>query len=163
MEELIQSIQRHLYKMKSRTRFFIAIGLLLLILGITWISFSTKNQAAIQVFNATINRDCAPWDGAAFTVSIPYDSGSVINISIWQSPDIKLPVTFSFPDETGQVGNAAYLLPSGEYEQLSGKVLFHRVDEEMPVEGDFTFTSERGEQFKGKFKANWGDEIVMCG
>ena len=163
MEELIQSIQRHLYKMKSRTRFFIAIGLLLLILGITWISFSTKNQAAIQVFNATINRDCAPWDGAAFTVSIPYDSGSVINISIWQSPDIKLPVSFSFPDETGQVGNAVYLLASGEYKQLSGEVSFSRVVEGSPVEGEFNFTSEKGEQFKGKFKANWGDEIVMCG
>ena len=163
MEELIQSIQRHLYKMKSRTRFFIAIGLIILVLGIAWYTFSTRNLQPVQVFTATINRDCAPWDGSAFTVSIPYDSGSVINISIWQSPDIKLPVSFSFPDETGQVGNAAYWSLSGEYEQLSGKVSFQRVGERSPVEGEFSFTSEKGEQFKGKFKANWGDEIVMCG
>ena len=158
-----QPIHRHLYKMKSRTRFFIAIGLIILVLGIAWYTFSTRNLQPVQVFTATINRDCAPWDGSAFTVSIPYDSGSVINISIWQSPDIKLPVTFSFPDETGQVGNAAYLLLSEEYEQLSGKVSFQRVGERSPVEGEFSFTSEKGEQFKGKFKANWGDEIVMCG
>ena len=149
--------------MKSRTRFFIAIGLIILVLGIAWYTFSTRNLQPVQVFTATINRDCAPWDGSAFTVSIPYDSGSVINISIWQSPDIKLPVTFSLPDETGQVGNAVYLSASGEYEQLSGKVLFHRVGEEMPVEGDFTFTSERGEQFKGRFVAEWGNLIAMCG
>ena len=127
--------------MKSRTQFFILIGLLVLISSITWISFSTRNQAAIPVFPATVNRDCAPWDGSAFTVSIPYNSESVINISIWQSPDIKLPVTFSFPDETGQVGNAAYWSLSGEYEQLSGKVSFQRVGERSPVEGEFSFTS----------------------
>ena len=96
-------------------------------------------------------------------MSIPYDSGSVINISIWQSPDIKFLSTFSFPDQTGSVGNAVYLSASGEYEQLNGKVLFHRVGEEMPIEGDFTFTSERGEQFKGRFVAEWGNQIVMCG
>jgi hypothetical protein len=149
--------------MKPRTQFFMAIGLLLLIFGITWISFSTRNQAAIQVFPATINRDCAPWDGSAFTVSIPYDQGSVINISIWKSPDIKLPVTFSFPDETGQVGNAIYLSPAGEYEQLSGKVSFTRVAEGSPVEGEFSFASERGERFNGKFEAQWENEIVYCG
>ena len=149
--------------MKSRTQFLILIGLLILISSITWISFSTRNQAAIQVFPATVNRDCAPWDGSAFTVSIPYDSGSVINISIWQSPDIKLPVKFSFPDETGQVGNAVYLSPSGEYEQLSGKVSFSRVGEESPVEGEFSFTSERGQEFRGRFTAEWENLIAMCG
>ena len=139
------------------------MGLVILVFGIAWYTFSTRNQAATPVFPATINRDCAPWDGAAFTVSIPVDNGTNIDISIWQSPDIKLPVTFSFPDETGQVGNAVDRSLSGEYEQLSGKVSFSRVVEGSPVEGDFTFTSERGEQFKGQFKAEWEDEIVMCG
>lgn len=156
-------MHRHLIKMKSRTQFFVVIGLLIVIFSITWISLSTRNQEPTQVFPATINRDCAPWDGAAFTVSIPYDSTSTITISIWQSPDIKLPITFSFPDETGQIG-FAYILPELDpLQQLSGKVLFRRVDSESPVEGEFNFMTESGERFKGKFEAQWGNEIVYCG
>jgi hypothetical protein len=147
--------------MKSRTFLVIAIGLL--ILGTALFTFSRRNQEPEQIYPATINRDCAPWDGAAFTVSIPYDSGSVINISIWQSPDIKLPSTFSFPDETGQIG-FAYTLPELDpLEELTGKVTFWRVGEERPVDGEFSLMSERGERFSGKFKAKWGDEIVYCG
>ena len=149
--------------MKSQTQFFIAIGLLILVLGIASFTFSTRNQQPVQVFPATINRDCAPWDGAAFTVSIPYDSGSVINISIWQSPDIKFPSTFSFPDETGQIG-FAYTLPELDpLEELTGKVTFWRVEQDVPVEGEFNFMTQRGKQFNGKFKAEWGNEVVYCG
>ena len=117
----------------------------------------------MQVFPATINRDCAPWDGAAFTVSIPYDSKSKVTISIWQSPDIKLPFTFSFPDETRQIG-FAYILPELDpLEELTGKVTFWRVEQDVPVEGEFDFMTQRGKHFKGKFKAEWGNQIVMCG
>ena len=122
--------------MKPRTQFLIAIGLIILVLGITWYSFSTRNQVSEEIFPATINRDCAPWDGAAFTVSVPMD-GEDINISIWQSPDISLPVTFSFPDETGQVGNASLQFQVGLSQPLSGEVFFWRADAESPVEGRF--------------------------
>ena len=145
--------------MKPRNQFLITIGLLILILGITWYTFSTRNQAAIQVFPATINRDCAPWDGSAFTVSVSMPDGEIINISIWQSPDISLPVTFSFPDDTGQIG-FAYIHPNN---QLSGEVFFLRVNEVSPVEGEFNLNDERGKQFNGKFKAEWGNVIAMCG
>jgi len=112
---------------------------------------------------ASINRDCAPWDGAAFRVSVPMDDGTVIDISIWQAPDIKFSKTFSFPDDSGQIGNAMIRSINGEYEALSGEVRFERVVEGMPVEGRFSFTSERGEAFNGQFKAEWGNVIVMCG
>jgi hypothetical protein len=149
--------------MKSRAQFFIVVGLLTLLFGITWFTFSTRNQDPLQVFPATINRDCAPWDGSAFTVSIPYDSTSTIMISIWQSSDIRLPITFSFPDETGQIG-LAYILPELDpLQQLSGKVRFRRVDGENPVNGEFNLFTEAGQEFKGRFEAEWGDEIVMCG
>ena len=144
--------------MKPRTQFLIVIGLIILVLGITWYSFSTRNQAAIEVFPATVNRGCAPWDGAAFTVSIPMDK-EMINISIWQPPEILVSVTFSFPDETGQIG-FAYIHPD---DRLSGKVFFLRVDEASPVEGDFDLKDHSGRQFKGKFKAEWGNEVVYCG
>ena len=149
--------------MKTRTQLFVVISLLTLILGIALFTFSTRNQEPAQVFPASINRDCAPWDGSAFTMSFRYDPVTTITVSIWQSPDIKFPTTFSFPDETGQIGYA-YILPELDpLEQLTGKVTFWRVEQGIPVEGEFNFTSSRGGQFKGKFKAEWGNEVVYCG
>ncbi len=149
--------------MRSKTQLFIFIGLLLYISVIAWAILAATDQTATQVFPATINRDCAPWDGAAFTVSIRYDSTTTITISIWKSPEISFPSTFSFPDETGQVGYA-YILPELDpLLQLSGDVFFQRVDGESPVEGKFDLHTEAGQQFKGQFKAAWGNEIVYCG
>jgi hypothetical protein len=149
--------------MKSRALYLTAIGLLVLILGSVWFALSTRTQEPAQIFPATANRDCAPWDGAAFTVSIRYDPTTTITISIWKSPDIKFPSTFSFPDETGQVGYA-YILPELDpLGQLSGEVFFWRVDGESPVEGQFDLVTDSGQQFKGQFKAEWGNEIVYCG
>ena len=145
--------------MKPRTQFLIVIGLITLILGVTWYSFSRRNLEPAPIFPATVNRDCAPWDGAAFTVLIPYDSMTTISISIWQSPDIKLPVTFSFPDDTGQIG-FAYTLAD---KPLSGEVFFLRVDEAWPVEGRFDLRDENGKRFIGKFKAEWSKVTAMCG
>ena len=139
------------------------IVLLFLILGIAWFTVSTRNQEPMQVFPAIVNRDCAPWDGAAFTVSIPYDSISTIEVSIWQSADIKLPTVYSFPDESGRIGNAVHRSQIGLAEQLTGKLFFWRVEQGMPIEGEFNFTSGRSGRFEGKFKAEWGNQITMCG
>jgi len=161
-EEHLQPLYRHLDMiMKSRTLFFIAIGIL--ILGIALFAFSTRNQTPAHLLPAAVNRDCAPWDGSAFTVQIPWQHGDVIAISIWKAPDIKVPVTFSFPDNTGQVGNASYQLASGDYEQLSGTIFFWRVAEGRPVEGRFELVTEAGQRFEGQFKADWGDQMMMCG
>ena len=147
--------------MKSRILLYIAIAFL--VLGTAWFIFSTREQQPNLVFPATINRDCAPWDGSAFTVSIPIRDGASITISIYQSPEITLPVTFSFPDETGRTGSTFLLLAVGAPEELNGKVSFPRIERDIPVEGKFNLFAETGEQFKGKFKAEWGNEIVMCG
>ena len=87
----------------------------------------------------------------------------MIDISIWKAPNIKLPITFSFPDNTGQVGNASYRLTSDKFAQLSGKVFFQRVDEGSAVEGKFELVAEAGQQFNGQFKAEWGNLVMMCG
>ena len=149
--------------MSPRTTFLIAVGLIILILGITWLSYSTRNQVPPQVFSAAFNRDCAPWDGAAFTVSVPLEDGTRLQISIWQSPDIQHPVTFSFPDETGQVGFAYIPTHPDNFQQLSGDVSFQRVEIGIPVEGEFDLTAESGERFHGMFTAEWGDQVVYCG
>jgi len=147
--------------MKSRTFFIIAISLF--ILGVALFTFFNRDQESSQAFPASVTRDCAPWDGAAFTVRVPMEAGKVISISIWQEPDIKFPVTFSFPDNTGQIGNAYQRSTPDEYGQLSGKVSFSRVNRENPIEGEFELTNEKGEKFIGKFIAEWDDQVVMCG
>ena len=139
------------------------VGLIILILGITWLSYSTRNQEPVKFFPATINRDCAPWDGAAFTLSISNEDETIIYVSTWQSPDIIHPITFSFPDETGQVGIAYIPTNSDAFQALSGEVSFQRVEEGTPVEGEFNFTTESGKQFEGRFKAEWGNQVVYCG
>ena len=155
------SIRRHVYKMKLRTRFFMAIGLIILLS--LWFRFSTRTQDAAQVFPATVNRDCAPWDGAAFTVSIRYDAVTTVMISIWQAPDLAFPVTFSFPDETMRIGTAYSVKELDPWEELSGKVWFERISPQKPVTGRFNLTSEGGAHFEGGFVAEWGNEAVYCG
>lgn len=149
--------------MKPRTQFIATVGLIILLFGITLVSFSSRDQTPAQIFPATVNQDCAPWDGSAFTVSVPIPDGTTIDISIWRSPEIKFPVNFSFPDATGQVGNALLLLPVGSPDELTGKVFFRRVDMEKPVEGKFDLINESGKQFKGQFVAEWGNRVVYCG
>jgi len=147
--------------MKSRILFLIAIGVL--ILGIALFTFSARNQEPAQIFPATVNRDCAPWDGSAFTVSIRYDPTTTITILIWQSPDIKIPTTFTFPDDTGQVGTA-YILPELDpLQQLRGTIFFWRVEEGRPIEGRFELVTEAGQRFEGQFKAEWANQIALCG
>jgi hypothetical protein len=162
-EEHIRVIHRHPHIMKPRTPAATVISLLILVLATVLFIVSTRSQGSLQTFPATVNRDCAPWDGSAFTVSIPYNTTSTIMISIWQSPDIRLPIAFSFPDETGQIG-FAYVLPELDpLQQLRGKVRFRRVAGESPVEGEFDLFTEAGRKFKGKFEAEWGNQIAMCG
>jgi hypothetical protein len=126
-----------------------------------------QNSEPTPVLPATINHDCAPWDGSAFTVSIPVEEGN-INISIYQSPEIKHPVTFSFTtfsfhEGTEKIGHSLFLPVTGSPEPLTGKVFFERVEEGTTVEGEYHFSTENGKQFLGKFKAEWESEIVYCG
>ena len=149
--------------MKSLTQFLIATAFLIFVIGIAWFFFSARIQQPAQILPAVINRDCAPWDGSAFTVSIPISDGTTIVISIWTTPDINFPVTYSFPDKTMNVGNAFVLYQAGSLEQLTGTVSVRRVEDGHPVEGKFDLSAENGKQFNGQFKAEWGNEVILCG
>lgn len=162
--EHVEQIHRHLYMVKSWTALTALVVFGVITLGILWL-FSTFKQEnpAYQLYDATISRDCAPWDGMAFTVSIPWREAARIDISIYQPPQIMLPVLFSFPDETLSKGNALFLPPAGFPEQLTGKVFFERVAAGKIVEGRFELISERGVAFRGKFQAEWENQPVYCG
>lgn len=135
----------------------------LIIAIILWIYFTTQAAGDATVFEATVNHDCAPWDGMAYTITIPYRAGSMIDVSIWKSPDFQFPVTYSFPDSSGGVGTAIHQSAFGSFQQLSGKITLQPFDVGSPIVGSFNFTSESGEQFKGNFKAEWGNQSAICG
>ena len=147
--------------MAPRNQLLLIVAVLALFLGIALLTFLRWDEEPAQVYPATIDRDCAPWDGAAFTVSIPLDNGG-IRISIYRSPELRLPATFTFPDETLMEGNASLLLPIAMPEPLNGRVSFLRVEHGIPVEGAFDLVTQSGREFKGKFQAEWGNQVVYC-
>ena len=151
--------------MKSRGLWNAMIGPLLFALGIGLYLLVAGQAGSAAPQEARVDRDCAPADGPAFTLTISVDRepGATILISIWHSPDFVLPTAFSLPDETGGTGNAVLRPVSGPDEPLSGRVSFRQVKLGEPVEGQFNLTSESGEIFSGRFRAAWGMTTIPCG
>ena len=149
--------------MKTRILPYMLVGLFVVAGGTIWSLLSMKDQEGTRVFEATVNRECAPWDGSAFKVSIPYDPGSVVEFSIWRSPDIKLPNTFTFVDQNGKIGDAFYVPLFHTAEPLNGTVSFKQVEEDSPVTGEFNLRTEKGDRFYGKFHAIWENKVMICG
>jgi hypothetical protein len=148
-------------RMKSRILFFAAAALLVMVAAILFMLLA-RVEEPLPLFPARVDRDCAPWDGAAFTMSIPLDK-ETITISIYQPPNIQRFVRFSFPDETLREGHALLVLPVDVPETLTGQVSFQRVEQGVPVDGQFDLSTEGGRHFKGTFLADWGNETVYCG
>jgi hypothetical protein len=147
--------------LKSRMALVLAISLL--ILGAALYTLVNRTARTLPAFAASVRRDCAPADGPAFTVEIPLQDGRVISISVWQSPDIIFPKTFSFMNDSRQPGNVSLIHPAGLSEQLVGEVTFQHVQQATPIEGQFRLRSEGGEQFEGQFEAKWDGQVVFCG
>jgi len=147
--------------MNTRTFSLLPISLSLLLLAVIYGCAPQNDSEPLQVFPATVNQDCAPWDGGAFTIMIPYNAVSTIQISIWDLSDPDHRSTFSFPDETGRVGHAA--LHASSTETLGGTVSLSAVEEGRPLEGEFDLFTEAGKRLRGKFIAAWGDFVALCG
>jgi hypothetical protein len=130
---------------------------------ILWIYFATQPLRTEAVFEATVNSDCAPWDGMAYTITIPQPAGTGIIVSIWQSPDFQFPVTYSFPDSGGRVGTAVSQPTSGIVQQLNGTITLQPFSLGKPIEGRINFTSNAGRQYIGNFTAQWGTQRALCG
>ncbi|MBM3125184.1 MAG: hypothetical protein FJZ87_08925 [Chloroflexi bacterium] len=148
---------------KPRTAPYGLITVPILLLGGLWYLYVLQSQESVQVFAASVVRDCAPWDGPAFTVSIPYEAGTIINISIYESPNIDHPARYSLPQGYSQVGQAVYFIRYSFSIPLTGKVSFPRVELGRPLEGEFDLRTESGHRLNGRFEAEWIDEIVYCG
>lgn len=147
----------------------IFLGLLLVSLWIVEKRINARPQAAGDIFNAEISRACAPWDGPAFSVSIPTLAGAqeikppLIHVSIWHAPNWKGRRRFVFPDQTGKNGGVFLRPRVGSMQELQGHVAFKSVKVDEVVEGEFDLQSPTGNRFRGKFRAKWTGQIQRCG
>lgn len=141
-------------------RFFL---LWLLLAGFILSACTAPAVPSAPTFPAVIQADCAPWDGAAFTLSIPFDTGQLARISIYRAPDFQLRTTFSFPDTTGRVGNAVYQPELGEAQTITGRLTVDPVALDTPVRGEFDLQSTDGLRMRGRFEATWIQAQAMCG
>jgi hypothetical protein len=140
--------------MKTQLAFTV---MLVLILG----ACAPSQQA--PALPATINRDCGPADGPAFTVEIPMDARGRLVVSIWQAPEISGRARFTLTDPTDVTGSATLFTSAESFEPLSGTITFEGVNAERPVQGDLSLVSASGEVFEGAFTAEWGDFQAYCG
>ncbi len=140
-----------------------SLGLQALVFGSLLLSSCVTAPTPSGVFMpATVSADCAPWDGAAFTISIPY-AQDTLYISIWRSADIPAPSRFSFPEPSGRSGAAIYQTSTGQVDALRGRVNLGRVDKAHPIDGEFDLQSETGLNFYGRFSAGWDRRETYCG
>ena len=144
---------------RQRTALWITLSLLLAVSLAGCVSAPGKGP----VLAATINRDCGPADGPAFTVTAPWGEGGQVIVSIWQAPDISRRTTFTLSDPTDQTGSATLFTAKDALEPLSGTVTFEAVSSERPVEGSFRFVTGAGEVVEGSFTAQWIESQAMCG
>jgi hypothetical protein len=148
--------------MNSRNRLYAFVALLFLLVGAIMFVLLTRAPEPVVLLPASVARDCAPWDGPAFTVSIPLEE-TVVRISIYHPPEIPRAVRFSFADDILREGHALLLLPADMTETLTGTVSFQRVEHGTPLEGRFDLSTGSGRKFRGAFLATWDNEIVYCG
>jgi hypothetical protein len=141
-----------------------------LVLLLSALAFAQRVPDASMFFGEA-SRDCAPWDGAAFSVSIPLVAGlrrmdfPLIHVSVWQAPGLNLKGAehFEFPDVTGKIG-AAFIQPrSGPVTPLHGTISFKRVMPNETTQGQFDFVVPNGRRYSGKFTATWNGKMMMCG
>lgn len=119
---------------------------------------------------ATVRPDCAPWDGPAFTITVPLarrstEPTTILTIAIWEPADGRTPLSFVFPRDGARAQGSVTLQPRpGVSGLLSGQVRFRSLNSRQPVEGSFDLVSKGGEIIRGTFRARWEfGQRMLCG
>jgi hypothetical protein len=114
------------------------------------------------MYFASASQDCTGRGAWKFGIWIDITQQDVIVISVYEAPSFESPVTFSFPSGSFNRHEAMIYRPGGLQEPLAGKVELSHAVQAIPTDGRFDLQTPGGEQFIGKFKAEWGDVIINC-
>ena len=113
-------------------------------------------------------RDCAPWDGPAFTVAVGREGATSVDparpwlrISIWQEAGTRHGVTYRFPDTTQKLGAVEY--GGTAFPSVNGTVTFPSAVSEEVVAGSFDFMTPDGRHLAGRFRGGWRPVAALCG
>lgn len=142
-------------------------GLLALGLPTDLLASPGQQPGSATALPAQIWNDCAPWDGAAFTVTVPLPARagrppSTLFISIWKGPNLPDPSQFNFPTDA-KIGATRLEPRPGLDGLLKGRVSLQSVLPSQPVLGSFELMSLTGEAVRGRFRATWVTRQARCG
>ena len=125
----------------------------------------TRPEAVVA---ARIARTCAPWDGAAFTVSVSAGSAAdpaalpALQLSVWSSPqfDGERKVVFAKGDDRS--GVAFYAETAERSTPLTGEATFRQAADGS-IEGTLRLQAADGRRFERRFRGRLDPGTVMCG
>ena len=145
------------------------VGLIVLLFaGALLLTVIARNAKAwpapesLRTYSASASQDCAGRGAWKFGIWIDITQQDMIVISVYEAPSFESPVTFSFPSGAFNKHDAVLYRFGGIQESLSGKVEFFQAVQAITIEGRFNLQTPSGEQFIGKFKAEWGDVVINC-
>lgn len=130
-----------------------------------------------RVFQGTATPSCAPWDGEAYTFTLPVfeapascdapPAGAYVRIAVWDSAQLPLSAGDSFTfDDTGATGGG-WSHPTGDpgtYETASsGSLSLVSWSETAGGVGTWTLTLADGSTLSGGLDALWCPADILCG
>lgn len=116
---------------------------------------------------AHIARTCAPWDGAAFSVSVPVGHGvdpaalPALQLSVWSSPQFDGERTVVFADGDDRAGLAFHVETPERTTPLTGEVTFRQAAD-GGIEGTLRLKDADGRRFERRFRGRLDGGAVMC-
>ena len=120
---------------------------------------------------AYARRDCAPWDGPAFSVVLtdtPAQPDSLttsfLRIAVWRGIESAIGRTLAWEGTTSQVGTASRCQADGRCEEASrGEIRVEWRTADSLLGGEFRVDFGRTRSERGRFTAAWVPDRVMCG
>ncbi|MGN6153603.1 MAG: hypothetical protein ACTHOH_16600 [Lysobacteraceae bacterium] len=126
----------------------------------------TRPEAAAT---AQIARSCAPWDGAAFTVSVPATGDGVdpaalpaLRLSVWSAPQFDGERTVVFAEGDDRTGMALYAETVDRATPLTGEATFRQAADGS-IEGTLRLKAADGRRFERRFRGRLDPATAMCG
>ena len=120
------------------------------------------------VATARIARTCAPWDGAAFTVSVHVGHGvdpaalPGLQLSVWSSPQFDGERKVVFAEGDDRSGLAFYAETAEHTTPLTGEATFRQAADGS-IEGTLRLKAADGRRFERRFRGRLDPGTVMCG